>query len=131
MSKFVILIVILLMASSVRAATITEPQGVEVNISWTMPPDNTNGKPLTNLGGVVLYCGPEPGKYTVSKKLGLVTSFNAQIKVRWFCALKAYNTLGVLSEYSKEVCKDPVVECNPSPPIPCTPPSKLNSTGTN
>ncbi|HMK61866.1 MAG TPA: fibronectin type III domain-containing protein [Dissulfurispiraceae bacterium] len=96
---FLALIVIVLFTTGNALSAIT--------LTWTAPANNTDGTPLTDLAGYVIYYGTSSGNYTNSANVGKVQSYifsNLGAGTYYFAAT-AYNSSGIESQYSNEVAK--------------------------
>ena len=75
-------------------------------MAWDPPATNTDGSPLTDLGGYKLYYGTSPGIYDHSIDVGNVTIY-ALTGLRqgqtYYLAVTAYNTSRNEGDYSNEV----------------------------
>lgn len=125
MKKLIIMTVAVLFSQQLLAANKTK-------LSWTPPTTNTDGTPLTDLGGYKLYCGPKTGNYTVVKDVANIVEYLILNVVSkdgtYFCAVTAYNIPGNESGYSNEV-NFSIDYTSPNPPIENTP--KIESIPTN
>ena len=81
---------LLLFASTVRAATVT--------LAWDPNPE-------PNIAGYIVSYGTSPGSYSTSADVGKVTTWSVSLSAgaRYYFALQAYNTSGLRSGYSTEV----------------------------
>jgi hypothetical protein len=79
-------------------------------LSWTPPTENTDGSPLTDLDGFIVYWGTASGSYSNSDTIpnpGL-TSYvveNLLSGTTYYFATKAFNSQDVQSNYSNEASK--------------------------
>ena len=79
-------------------------------LTWAPPTQNTDGSPLMDLAGYVVYWGTAPGSYTHSATLpnaGL-TSYvveNLVSGATYYFATTAYNVSGLESSFSNEAAK--------------------------
>lgn len=79
-------------------------------LTWAPPTQNTDGSPLIDLAGYVVYWGTAPGSYTHSATLpnpGL-TSYvveNLASGATYYFATTAYNGSGLESNFSNEAAK--------------------------
>jgi len=65
------------LAAACGGGDATQPASVAVTISWSAPPFNVDGSPLTDLAGYRVYYGTEPRNWAVNWVLvtgGSVTS---------------------------------------------------------
>jgi hypothetical protein len=80
----------------------------EASLSWDPPTTNTDGSPLTDLNGYIVYYGTESGNYSQSIDVGNVTTYtviNLTPGTTYYFAVTAYDTSGNESAYSNEVNK--------------------------
>jgi hypothetical protein len=110
-----ILAVVLLTASFVPAAN-----AGQAILSWTPPTTNSDGTPLTDLGGYKAYAGKTSGNYSIVKDVGNVTTYTVTTLTegKWYFAVTAYDTSGNESGYSNEVSK--TIAIPPTAPTGCT-----------
>ena len=89
-------------------------------LSWTPPTTNSDGTPLTDLGGYKAYAGKTSGNYTIVKDVGNVTTYTITSlpEGKWYFAVTAYDTSGNESGYSNEVSK--TIAIPPTAPTGCT-----------
>lgn len=75
-------------------------------LSWDPPTTNTDGSPLTDLDGYIVYYGTESGNYSKSTDVGNVTNYTIPLpddgKIYYF-VITAYDTSENESDYSDEV----------------------------
>jgi hypothetical protein len=109
---------IAVLAASLWAILNTPTLAADATLSWTPPTTNTDGSPLTDLGGYKIYYGPTSGNYTNNQDLAdpaaasaIVTDLTAGT---WYFAVTAYNSTGQESDFSNEATKD--ILLTPSPP---------------
>lgn len=78
-----------------------------VTLSWEAPTTNSDGSPLTDLGGYKLYCGQSSGTYGTVKDVGNILAYpisnDLPIDGTYYCSATAYDTSGNESPYSNEV----------------------------
>jgi hypothetical protein len=79
-------------------------------LSWTPPTQNTDGSPLNDLNGYVVYWGTASGSYQNSTTLANpgLTSYVVENLVpgtTYYFATKAYNSDGLESSFSNEASK--------------------------
>lgn len=82
--------------------------GNSVTLSWIPPSTNINGSPLTDLNGYKLYYGNASKNYTSVINVGMDTAYKVcylQEGRTYYFAVKAYDTHGNESLYSREVSK--------------------------
>jgi hypothetical protein len=94
-AALILLVFVRLLPQSAEAATVT--------LAWD---PNTE----SDLGGYFLSYGTASGQYTTTIDVGNVTSYiftEPNPAVRYYLALRAYNTAGALSPYSNEVFTTP------------------------
>lgn len=80
----------------------------EVKLRWTMPTNNVDGSPLTNLAGATVCYGTSSSNYSVFIDVGLTNSCTIKglvIGATYFFNGKAYNTAGLESDFGGEVPK--------------------------
>ena len=80
-------------------------QAEQVQLGWDRPV-HTNGKPFRGLAGYRLYYGTKRGQYQTMIPLGMTTTYtvtNLSAGQTYYFALKAYNTAGRESAFSREV----------------------------
>ncbi len=80
----------------------------EAVLTWDPPTTNTDGSPLTDLGGYRIYYGVSSGNYTQSIDVGNVTTYQVTgltDGVTYYFAVTAYDISGNESDYSNEVYK--------------------------
>ena len=98
--------IILFGCSQDAPALPTQPKTM---LCWTNPTTNTDGTPLTDLAGHIMYCGANTATYPITydmpvptqecvtfAEIGLPNGVN-------FCAVTSYDTSGNESGYSNEV----------------------------
>lgn len=80
--------------------------GSTSTLAWDPPGQNTDGSPVTNLAGYIVYYGQESGSYEHNVDVGNVTSYelpgldDGQV---YYAAVKAYNTFEMQSGNSDEL----------------------------
>ena len=86
--------------------------GVPANaakLSWTPPTQNTDGSPLTDLGGYKVYYGTTPGSYTNELTINDPSATSHTISNlppgTWYFAMRAFDTSGNQSALTGEVSK--------------------------
>ena len=78
-------------------------------LSWSAPTIDSDGKPLRDLAGFMVYRGEVSGHYTHQIDVGLELSLdmtlvaNLERGVLYFFAITAYDTAGNESDFSNEV----------------------------
>lgn len=79
----------------------------KATINWEAPRTNTDGSPLTDLGGFKVYFGSEPGKFTHVVDVGNVTAFEVTglPPGMFYATATAYDTEGNESTLSNEGSK--------------------------
>lgn len=101
MKKLLVLLVLLITSFSYASS----PQF----LVWDAPTTNTDGSPLTDLGGYKVYCGDSSGNYTIVKDIGLPLENRYQLdqilteEKTYYCVMTAYDAAGNESDYSNEV----------------------------
>lgn len=82
-------------SSSIRSVTLT----------WDAPTTNTDGTPLTDLAGYIVYYGTSSNNYTNSVNIGNSTGavISNLSPGTWYFAVTAYDTSGNKSSFSNEV----------------------------
>ena len=77
------------------------------SLAWHAPTTNTDGTPLTDLGGFKVHYGRTPGSYTNTVTIGNVTSYSVGNLApgTYYFTVTAYDTTGLESSYSNEVSK--------------------------
>ena len=81
--------------------------------TWQQPGTNTDGSSLTDLKGNIVYCGPAPGAYDITKDAGLPAGpgLNARYPISqvitkdgtYYCVVTAYDESGNESVFSNEI----------------------------
>ena len=92
---------------------------VAVTLTWDAPTTNTDGSPLTDLGGYKLYCGSSVGTYAPIRDVGNVLEYpisNDLADGTHHCVATAYDTSGNESAYSTEVVF-PLDRVGPGAPV--------------
>jgi hypothetical protein len=93
--------------------TVTQPAPAATpgtaELTWTAPTENTDGSPLTNLGGFVIVYGKSSQSLDQSVRIDnpSVTSytFDSLASGKYYFAVKAFNTDGVESDLSAKLSK--------------------------
>ena len=79
----------------------------DATIFWGGVTTNTDGSPLTDLGGYKAHCGTVTGAYTITADMGNVTTYKISDNLpgsgTYYCAITAYNASGLESPLSNEV----------------------------
>ncbi len=78
----------------------------DATLSWEPPTTNSDGTPLTDLAGFIIYYGTATGVYSNSTNVGNVTTYqvgNLTEGFTYYFAITAYDTSRNESEYSNEV----------------------------
>jgi hypothetical protein len=91
-------LIIFLHVSSVFAANVT--------LAWDPPSTNTDGTPLTDLGGYIVYYGTESGNYSQSIDVGNVNTYKVNSLIAgltYYFSVTSYKTSGNESNYSNEI----------------------------
>ena len=96
-------------SNSVTGGSGSEPDpvyGNSITLAWDPPSNNTDGTPLTDLAGYIIYYGNSSSNYTESIDLGNVTTATIDnlSPGQWCFSATAYNTSGNESSYSTEIC---------------------------
>lgn len=76
------------------------------HLTWTNPTTNSDGSPLDDLSGVVLYAGETCGDYTLIENVGVAESFSWTLDsfapdTEWCFAASAYDYGGNDSGFSR------------------------------
>jgi hypothetical protein len=98
-------------ASLILCLSFASAEAATVSLSWDPNPES-------DIGGYLLSYGTAPSQYTSTVDVGNVTSFQfsePDPTVRYYLAIRAYDTAGAISEYSNEVFTTPA-----SPPLTVT-----------
>ena len=75
-------------------------------LSWKAPTTNTDGTPLTDLGGYKIHYGTASGSYTATVVVGKTTTYAFALPAgTYYFAVTTYDTLGSESGFSNEVTK--------------------------
>ncbi len=76
-----------------------------VTLTWDAPTTNTDGTPLTDLAGYIVYYGTPSNNYTNSVNIGNSTGavISNLSPGTWYFAVTAYDTSGNESSFSNEV----------------------------
>ena len=101
------LLAILTLCAVALAASAAEPI-VKVQLTWTMPTNNMDGTPLTDLAGAKVYYGTSSSNYTEIVDVGLTNRTfvtGLQANRLYFFNGTAYNTAGLESDFCDEVAK--------------------------
>ena len=80
----------------------------DATLSWDPPTTNTDGTPLTDLAGYIIYYGTTTGDYSQSVDAGNVTTSqvaNLTDGITYYFAVTAYDTSWNESDYSNEISK--------------------------
>ena len=78
----------------------------DVNLAWDLPTNNVDGTVLTDLAGVCIYYGTEPGNHTERVEVGLTnecTVSGLSTGVVYYFTGTAYNVLRNESAFCNEV----------------------------
>ena len=90
-------------------AASTTPTAGSATLSWTIPTDNTNGTPATNLAGFHIYYGTTPGALhsviTVSGTSTTTYEISNLTSGTYYFEVAAYNSSGVDGVVSNEGSK--------------------------
>lgn len=98
-----ILFIVSVVLFSAQAAAAAE----SVILSWEPPVSRVDSTPLTDLRGIKVYVGTASGNYNVqtvdvgNKASAAIGGLN--VGTRYYFAVKAYDSSGLLSDYSTEV----------------------------
>ena len=110
----IILILSLLLTVSGCGSSISDDHDAEestpvhsgsVTLSWSAPTTNSDGSPLTDLGGYIVHYGTSTGNYAYSSNIGNFTSTtisNLSPGI-WYFAITTYDVHGNESAYSAEL----------------------------
>ncbi len=78
-----------------------------IHVSWTAPTQNTDGSPLTNLGGFKIYWGTASHNYTQNLVIADPTATQYTLcnftPATYYFAMTAYNTLNIESAFTNEI----------------------------
>ncbi|MGD0887035.1 MAG: fibronectin type III domain-containing protein [Thermodesulfovibrionales bacterium] len=80
----------------------------QITLVWNPPTTNTDGTPLTDLAGYIVYYGTASRNYPQNVPVGIVTTYtvsNLTDGLTYYFAVAAYDTAGNQSAYSNEVSK--------------------------
>ena len=78
-----------------------------VTLKWDAPRTNTDGTPLTDLAGYIVYYGTFSGNYPDSVNVVNVTEISRNLSSgKWCFAVTAFDTSGNESDLSNEECID-------------------------
>ena len=78
-----------------------------VTLRWDAPSTNSDGTPLTDLAGYIVYYGTFSGNYPDSVNVGNITKLSRNLSSGIWCfAVTAVDTSGNESDLSNEVCID-------------------------
>jgi len=80
-----------------------------VTLTWTMPTNNLDGTPLTDLAGAKVYYGTASSNYTTVVDAGMVETYTITgltAGATYYCNGTAYNTAGLESDFCDEVAKE-------------------------
>lgn len=96
----------------------TKAEAADAQLSWTPPTQNTDGSPLTDLGGYTIYYGPSAGNYLSQQDVPDETATGATVtdltEGTWYFAVTAYDTSANESALSNEASD--TVSVAPNPP---------------
>jgi len=101
-----VILIIFLFSGSLAVTTIATAG--EASLSWDPPTTNTDGSPLTDLGGFMVYYGTSPGIYEYTTDAGNQLTWNVINLTEgrvFFFAVSAYDIFGNESGFSNEVSK--------------------------
>jgi hypothetical protein len=94
---------------AVNAAAPSAPTTGSANLSWTVPTENTDGSPLTNLAGFHIYYGTSSGNWTSTITVLDATQSSYAVSGlasgTYFFAIVAFNTAGEDSPQSDVASK--------------------------
>ena len=101
------------MSAGARAAEATAPDAVTPTtgsavVTWSRPTENTDGSPLTNLAGYVLYYGtgfPVPFSAIYLEANATALEIQNLAPGNWYFQIESVNTEGMPSELSPTVFK--------------------------
>jgi hypothetical protein len=104
MIKKLLWVLLLLIPLTITAA----PTQSGTEFAWNAPTQNTDDSLLTDLAGFKLYCGAQSRTYTLA--IGIDNPAQVTLPIAstnipdgdWYCAITAYNTEGLESQYSNE-----------------------------
>lgn len=91
------------------ACTLPGLQISDITLSWLAPTENTDGTPLTDLAGYVIFSGktdPPTSQTTINDATALKRVVPNLSAGKWFFGIKAKNAAGTLSDLSGIVAKD-------------------------
>lgn len=77
-----------------------------ISLKWSTPERNSDGSPMSDLAGFIVYYGTSSGNYNKSVDVGDTNSFSSAFPPGTYCfTLTAYDTHRNESKSSNEVCK--------------------------
>lgn len=80
------------------------PPEMTVTLGFDPPATYTDGFPITDFAGYVLYYGQAPGSYVQSIDVGNVPTYTIALPSgTWYFAAKAYTLAGTVSGFSDEI----------------------------
>jgi hypothetical protein len=92
---------------TVTPATVTPPSTGSATVNWVPPTQNTNGTPLTNLAGIIIYYGTSAASLNQQVTMASATSSSYTISNlasgTWYFGGVAYNSAGAQSSMSQLV----------------------------
>ncbi len=106
-----------------------EPVEPGIRVQWVLPDVNMDGTPLTDLAGVRIYIGTEPGEYTQRVEVpggepGAAGSYwldaaeyGLELDVVYYLNATVYNTAGLESDFTQEIAKGIRIAVPPAPPV--------------
>ena len=104
---FLALLFVSMTAATLHLGAFTA-QAAQATMSWSAPTTNTDGTPLTNLGGYKVHIGSASKSYQEHVDVGKTVSYlasNLTDGSTYYFAVTAYDTAGVESAYSNEATK--------------------------
>jgi len=102
------IIIGLLLAALTSVCNAVPTTNAEITVTWTMPIQNVDGSPLTDLAGAKIYYRAEGSNYTNMVDVGLtnvLTITGLKFGVTYFITGTAYNTAGYESDFCEAILK--------------------------
>jgi hypothetical protein len=88
-------------AITVTAAAVTQSPSGTATLSWTVPTQNTDGSPITNLAGFTIMYGTSPSALTQTINVASPSTTTYMVSGlgsgTWYFVVQAYNSAGMES----------------------------------
>jgi hypothetical protein len=97
-------LIVMTMMTALTFGAVTAHAG-QAKVTWGATTTNSDGTPITDLGGYNVYVGTAPGSYAQKYNAGDVNSYlvaNLNAGTTYYFAVTSYNTAGLESGYSNQ-----------------------------